>query len=213
MHHPWGKARAALSFGLIGVVALGMSTGCATKGFVKSEAAASKAYADSLDRERMQETNENIAAVRRRADEAWEKASLAERLASGTIQYDVVSTGNVHFAFDDWALDDEGHASLDAMVREFASRPRGAFEIRGFADATGTDRYNYRLGRERAESVQRYLMARHEIPANRIAIVSFGEEAPVADNDSYDGRAQNRRAQVRLLDLRIEAGDPLAAKE
>lgn len=210
MESKWTATRSALSLAALTVLAVGLGTGCATKGFVKSEAAASKAYADSLDRERMQEVNQDVAEVRARADQAWEKATLAERLASGTIKYDVISTNQVQFAFDDWKLDDEAHATLDAMASELANRPRGALEIRGFADATGPDRYNFKLGRERAESVQRYMIARHEIPAARIAIVSFGEEAPVADNDSWEGRAENRRAQVRLLDLRIDTSDPLA---
>ncbi|MEO6462532.1 MAG: OmpA family protein [Candidatus Eisenbacteria bacterium] len=146
------------------------------------------------------------------ADQALERATLAEKLASGAIDYTVVSTHEARFAFDDFRLGDEAKTVLDDMVTRLASRPRTVIEIRGYADASGEDRYNYRLGRERAESVERYLVSRHTVAPARIAVMSFGEDDPVNDNNSELGRAENRRVVARVLEITAKPGDtPMAA--
>jgi peptidoglycan-associated lipoprotein len=183
------------------------TTGCATKGYVNKRVAESQASTDArittLDGE-LQSTN-SLAA------QALDKATLAEKLASGAIDYTVVSTHEMRFAFDDYRLDSESMSLLDDLAGKLAARPRGVLEIRGFADATGEDRYNYRLGRERAESVERYLVTRHGVAPARVAILSMGEEEPAADNDSASGRAQNRRVAARLLEITPKSGDPPVA--
>ena len=181
-------AGSVLALALVGV---GL-TGCATKGFVKQQVAESKAYTDT----KTGEVSGRVDQVGTRADQA---NALAERLAAG--QYTEVATHQVQFEFDDYKLGSAAGSTLDQIGSVLASHPRYALEVRGYADAKGTDRYNYKLGRERAEEVVRYLMAHHNVPMSRIAMVSFGEESPVADNSSTDGRAQNRRVQVRVLEL------------
>jgi peptidoglycan-associated lipoprotein len=181
---------------------------CATKGFVQSEAAQSRAYTDA----RVGELRPGLERAQARADEAFARATLAERLANGAIEYEEVSTHRVHFAFDDYRLMPEAERVLDDLGARLPSYPRYVLEIRGHADATGPDRYNVRLGNERAQSVQRYLMRRFEVPAGRVAVVSFGAEDPIADNDTRAGREQNRRVQVRLLDVRRDAGEPVAGR-
>lgn len=194
----------------LGAVTMLFATGCATKGFVRSEVAQSKAYTDQRVGEARTELSAGVEQAQARADQAFEKATLAERLASGHIEFEVVSTHRVHFDFDDYQLTSEASSVLDELGGRLSSYPRYVLEIRGYADATGPDRYNYRLGNERAQSVQRYLMTRYEVPATRIAVVSFGEEDPMAENETRAGREQNRRVQVRLLDVKREAGEPVA---
>jgi len=179
----------------LGLVVL---TGCATNGFVRKEVAGAKSYTDT-----------QVSDVRTRADAAQasataadEKATLAQKLASGQIEYSEVATHQVQFAFDDYRLQPDAESMLDQMGSELSSHPGYVIEIRGYADAKGPARYNYRLGHERADAVLRYIMTKHFVPSNRVAIVSFGEDDPVADNESSDGRAQNRRVQVRLLEIK-----------
>lgn len=193
---------------VLGLATMLFATGCATKGFVRSEVAQSKAYTDT----RFTEAKSGVDRAQARADEAFEKATLAERLANGQVEYEVVSEHRVQFDFDDYRLTPDAELVLDDLGAKLASYPRYVLEIRGYADATGPDRYNFRLGNERAESVQRHMMRRFEVPASRVAIVSFGEEDPMADNDSRDGREQNRRVQVRLLDVKRDAGEPVAER-
>jgi len=185
-----------LAFGLLTV-------GCATKGYVKQRVAESEARTDAS----LNVVRSDLTETRTVADQAMERATLAEKLAAGAVDYTVVSTHEARFAFDDFRLDDEARTVLDDMVSRMASRPRTVIEIRGYADATGEDRYNYRLGRERAESVERYLVTRHMVPPARIALMSFGEEEPATDNGSEEGRAQNRRIMARVLELTAKPGD------
>ncbi|MGH7723945.1 MAG: OmpA family protein [Candidatus Eiseniibacteriota bacterium] len=191
----------------LAIVAL---TGCATKGYVNKQIAANNVTTET----RIAGVQTQAEAAQTRADEALAKATLAERLAAGTLDYREVSIHEARFDFDQYELTDDARAALDDMATRLSSYPRYVLEIRGFADATGPDRYNYMLGRERAESVERYLSTRHMVPPGRVAILSFGEEQPVADNESNDGRSQNRRVQVRLLDAQLKPGEtPLASAE
>ena len=190
------------------LLALGLLTvGCATKGYVKERVAESEARTDAS----LNVVRSDLTETRTVADQAMDRATLAEKLASGAVDYTVVSTHEARFGFDDFRLDDEARTVLDDMVSRMASRPRTVIEIRGYADATGEDRYNYRLGRERAESVERYLVTRHMVPPSRIALMSFGEEEPATDNSSEEGRAQNRRVMTRVLELTAKPGDTLVA--
>ena len=73
-------------------------------------------------------------------------------------------------------------------------------EIEGHTDSTGSAEYNLALGQKRAEAVRQYLHERHQFPLHLIETMSFGETKPVSDNSSRDGRAQNRRVVIRVLD-------------
>jgi outer membrane protein OmpA-like peptidoglycan-associated protein len=180
------------------VLAIAALSGCATKKFVRQETAASRGYTDT----QVAAVRTDLDVVRTSTDAAMQRAQLAEKLASGQIEYTEVATNQVAFEFDDWRLSPEAQSTIDQMAGQLGSHPGYIIEIRGYADARGTDRYNYRLGRERADEVFRYLMTRHSVPSTRVATMSFGEESPVADNESSEGRSQNRRVQVRLLDIK-----------
>jgi peptidoglycan-associated lipoprotein len=63
----------------------------------------------------------------------------------------------------------------------------------------GSDNYNEELGLLRAEAVRRYLSQAHKFPLHRINIISYGENAPVSDNSNREGRSQNRRVALVVL--------------
>jgi len=71
-------------------------------------------------------------------------------------------------------------------------------EIQGYTDSTGTPDYNERLGEQRAEAVRRYLSSQG-VALNRMATISYGQDQPVAPNDTREGRAQNRRVAIVVL--------------
>ena len=183
---------------VLALVCVGL-TGCATKGFVRQQVADARAYTDTKTGEvngRVDQVGTKVDEVGTRADQA---NALAEQLAAG--QYTEIATHQVQFRFDDYKLGGDATSMLDQVGSELTTHPHYALEVRGYADATGPERYNYKLGRERADEVVRYMMMHQNVPMSRIATVSFGEESPVADNSSTDGRAQNRRVQVRVLEL------------
>jgi len=91
-------------------------------------------------------------------------------------------------------------SALDNMVNQLKADPKAVWvEIEGHTDNTGDKLYNEKLGLARAESVKRYLYEKHQIPLHKINVISYGEEKPVAPNNTRDGRAQNRRVVIKVL--------------
>jgi outer membrane protein OmpA-like peptidoglycan-associated protein len=73
------------------------------------------------------------------------------------------------------------------------------FEIEGHTDNIGSEAYNLQLGEKRATAVRNYL-SQKGIPLHALNVISLGESRPVADNGTPQGRAQNRRVVIRVLE-------------
>jgi OOP family OmpA-OmpF porin len=101
----------------------------------------------------------------------------------------------VNFEFDSSDLTAEGRAILDRGASMLQSNPAVRVEIVGHTDARGSDTYNQGLSERRAESVRAYLES-NGIAASRLSASGRGESAPVASNDTDEGRAQNRRVEL-----------------
>ena len=125
----------------------------------------------------------------------------AVEAASRRLIYEVtLSEDQGNFAFNKVTLPDEAKARLDKMVADLKADPKGVFiEIEGHTDNRGTPEVNEKIGLERAEAVKRYLYEQHQVPLHKINVISYGEEKPVAPNNTRDGRAQNRRVVVKVL--------------
>jgi outer membrane protein OmpA-like peptidoglycan-associated protein len=125
----------------------------------------------------------------------------AVEAASRRLIYEVtLSEDQGNFAFNKTLLPDEAKARLDKMVTDLKADPKGVFiEIEGHTDNRGTPEVNQKIGLERAEAVKRYLYEQHQVPLHKINVISYGEEKPVAPNNTRDGRAQNRRVVVKVL--------------
>jgi peptidoglycan-associated lipoprotein len=121
--------------------------------------------------------------------------------ASRRLVYEVtLSEDQGNFRFGGTALPDEAKARLDQVVSQLKTDPKGIYiEIEGHTDNVGSRELNDRLGMERAEAVKRYLYEQHQVPLHKINVISYGEEKPVAPNNSRAGRAQNRRVVVKVL--------------
>ena len=121
--------------------------------------------------------------------------------ASRRLVYEVtLSEDQGNFKFGRTDLPDEAKTRLDELVNQLKSDPRGIFiEIEGHTDNVGSKTLNERLGLERAEQVKRYLYEQHQVPLHKINVISYGEDKPVAENRTRQGRAQNRRVVVRIL--------------
>ena len=100
------------------------------------------------------------------------------------------------FQFDSAELDPNATLELEkalAWMREF---PNATLIIDGYTDSTGTVAYNQGLSVRRATAAKAFLIERG-IPAERLQIVGYGENDPVASNDTQEGRRLNRRSQLR----------------
>ncbi len=117
----------------------------------------------------------------------------------GSAQDFVVNIGDrVFFESDSTDLTPTATATLDKQAAWLQRYPRYTFLIEGHADERGTREYNFSLGARRGQAVQDYLASRG-IAANRMRMVSYGKERPVAVCNDISCWSQNRRA-VTVLD-------------
>lgn len=188
---PAARLRPLLMTGV--VLSLGLlASGCATKNFVRDSVAV-------VD-QRVDATDGRVASVEGTAGQALDRANAAHQLAQGKFMYEVVlSDDSVKFPSDRDALSPEAEARLTELADRLKAENVNVYlEIQGHTDSVGPEAYNDQLGAARAEAVRRSL-SRHGIALNRMATISYGEEAPVASNATAEGRAQNRRVAIVVL--------------
>ncbi len=115
---------------------------------------------------------------------------------------------SIQFGFDRTDLSEESIRTLDELASLAKSTKRYVIEVQGFTDDVGSEKYNLELSHRRADAVVRYLTMVHKIPLARVFEVGYGEDQPVAPNDSREGREQNRRVEVRVLAVQETSGQP-----
>ena len=112
----------------------------------------------------------------------------------------VLSEDRGQFKLGKAELPADATTAIDSMVGQLKTDKKALWvEIEGHTDNTGDAAYNERLGQARAEAVKRYLYEKHQVPLHKINVISYGEEKPVAPNNTRDGRAQNRRVVIKVL--------------
>ena len=112
----------------------------------------------------------------------------------------VLSEDRGQFKLGKAELPEDATGALDTMVSQLKADKKNVWvEIEGHTDSTGDKVMNEKLGLARAEAVKRYLYEHHQIPLHKINVISYGEEKPVAPNNTRDGRAQNRRVVIKVL--------------
>lgn len=145
--------------------------------------------------------DERIAAVSRTAQEALDRAIAAGKLAEGKLLYEVVMTHDtLRFANESATLTEEAKVALDEFAARIKAEGKPVFiEIQGHTDSRGPAAYNERLGLMRAEAVRSHLHRKGGLPLARMSVISYGETEPVADNRTREGRMQNRRVVIVVL--------------
>jgi outer membrane protein OmpA-like peptidoglycan-associated protein len=133
--------------------------------------------------------------------DALNRAEAAGKLAEGKFLYSMVmSDDSAHFPINGATLSADETARLTDFVNRLKSDNKNVYlEIQGYTDATGSPAGNLRLGQDRAEAVRRFL-SEQGVALNRMSTISYGEDHPVAPNNTHAGRAQNRRVVVVVLD-------------
>ena len=192
--------------------------GCATKTYVNDQVAQ---YGKATDakvgevQKQVESTQMEVATLKKSdaaqteqlgklsdtAKEALARAQEAGKLAQGKLIYEVALTDDqVRFGLDSSELSAESKAALDAIAAKLKADNQGVYiEIQGHTDGSGSDDYNLALGARRAESVMRYLSTQAGLPLHRMNSISYGESKPIADNNTRDGRATNRRVVLVVL--------------
>ncbi|MCR9940222.1 OmpA family protein [Vibrio owensii] len=111
--------------------------------------------------------------------------------------------GTGTFEFDSATLTDSVSERLDNFVNFLNEYPQAQVEITGYTDSSGPAAYNQKLSERRAQAVADYLIAAG-IDADRFTVKGMGEENPVADNSTHEGREKNRRVEVVVPEFQYE---------
>ncbi|MGA7615706.1 MAG: OmpA family protein [Thermoanaerobaculia bacterium] len=197
---------------VLGVALVSASlVGCATNATVEKKIAESQAQTnqkiDSVQsqvetlQENQNKMQQDIQNISQEAKDALKRAEEAGVLAKGKVAFEQTLTDNdVHFKLGSDNLTDAAKKELD----DFAAKVKALdspywVEIQGHTDSTGGARFNEMLGERRAEAVRRYLNQQQTVPLVRMSTISYGETMPAASNKTRDGRKQNRRVVLVVL--------------
>jgi len=213
---------------------LAFETGCATKKYVRNRVAERVEPLENRTTE-LEETSrrntqqigelrtgiEDVAGRADRAQSTADRAAASAEQASTRVagverniddlranldKYTLENTSVVFFRPGSAKLTPEGMAQLDTMASQITNRNGFILEIIGYGDTARATRQNQNLAQMRAESVQRYLADKNNVPVMRMYAVGFGAARPMAtqnvstaDGGATTDRALNRRVEIRVL--------------
>ena len=140
------------------------------------------------------------------ADQAFKDAALANNRINGLDDYETIRTIPVLFKVNSSIIDATAKQTIDeaaAWAKEEKAKGNAngwLVEVVGFADTTGNTAKNRALSERRSKAVIQYLVGVHGLDLRRlIQPFGFGDSKPVADNKTAEGRAKNRRVEIRIL--------------
>ena len=216
------RTRTSTLLVLLVVVAVASSTGCVSKKMFRKNVEENDTRVEAVEsgveanekriKDLRGETDSRLAELDSKAERAnevgrtamtrAEQASAeAEKAARGRLIWEVtLSNDQVKFSFNQTTIPSDAAAVLDDLIQKIIAYDKAVWvEIEGHTDSTGGEEYNHMLGEKRAMAVRDY-MARGGVPLHAMNVISMGEASPVADNSTPEGRSQNRRVVVRVLE-------------
>lgn len=217
------KSRSIALLAVVVALTLVASTGCVTKKLYRADVEESNQKMSTLEsgieaNERRvsdlkTETDDRLAELSGKTEKAVaigsnamsaaeEAKAAAAKAADGKLIWsETLSDDRVKFSFDQTDIPDAAAALLDDLSAKIKGYGKAVYvEIEGHTDNIGSDAYNMELSGQRAEAVRRYLNEKGGIPLHAINVIAFGKSNPVADNSTSEGRAQNRRVVIRVLE-------------
>src|SRR5499427_7527745 len=206
-----------------------IGTGCTTKNYVKKQTQPIVDKSNDLDartaknngaihdvdtraqqgiagvNDKAAQADQKALDARSRADQAQTLATQANTRADALANqvanldnYRPVAETSVHFAFNKADLTAKAKTALDQLLAEVPNTKGYLVVVEGDTDSVGSAKYNYKLSERRADSVVQYLSSK-SIPAHKIYLIGLGKDHYAAENNTADGRAKNRRVEVRLM--------------
>lgn len=128
----------------------------------------------------------------------WPRPKASSALAATLARDKRVALPGLYFDFGSAVLRPESQAALPAIADAVRSAPPGVLALEGHTDAIGNPRANLALSSARADAVRSALVSLDAKLASRLQARGFGEDRPVADNATLEGRARNRRVELVL---------------
>jgi outer membrane protein OmpA-like peptidoglycan-associated protein len=168
---------------------------------------------DSRAQAGIQQVNAKTAEVDQKAQAAGQQADQAQTLANNAVHrvdslqntvanldnYRVLNETSVQFGFNKDNLTKDAKAALDQLATSVSTAKGYIITVEGGTDSVGPADYNYALSQRRADAVIQYLASEHNVPAYKIYLIGLGKDKPVESNKTREGRARNRRVDVRLM--------------
>jgi OmpA-OmpF porin, OOP family len=146
------------------------------------------------------ENQQNAAARQRKIEQDIGEVDENTRRFTALGEYDVKAQATVKFNVGSSTISPEDEAQLKQLAQAATSLTGYIIEVTGYADATGSAAMNTKLSEDRAKAVITYLMQQGSVPVRHIvAPGAMGEYGPAASNETKEGRAENRRVEVKVL--------------
>ncbi len=158
-----------------------------------------------------QDANKAASDAQMAADNVVHRADTLESVVKGLDNYHPTANVAVTFGFDKSVLSAEDRTQLDGFAGQLASAKSFILEVTGGTDSTGPAQYNYELSQRRADAAVQYLASKYGVPAHRFYLIGIGKDKEVAPNTTAEGRRQNRRVEIRLLENTTEMPEQSAS--
>jgi len=149
--------------------------------------------------QKAQTAGQNAAQAQQVADAANGRVGVLTNTVANLDNYRPVAETSVKFGFNRDNLTQQAKDALDQMAGSISTTKGYIITLEGSTDSVGSAEYNYDLSQRRANSVIQYLASKYNVPAHKIYVIGLGKDKPVETNKTKQGRADNRRVDVRLM--------------
>ena len=139
-----------------------------------------------------------------------QSASAEQLLIDLTLKFASEVPATINFEFNKWDLDAEARAALDKQAAWIIAHPAVTFKVFGHTDKVGSNAYNQRLGKRRADAAVNYLISKGADRKRLTAVVSFGETRPLVLTE--DPSRENRRTATEVSGFFRSDGGELDGK-
>jgi outer membrane protein OmpA-like peptidoglycan-associated protein len=149
--------------------------------------------------QKAQTANQNATSAQQVADAANNRVGVLTNTVANLDNYRPVAETSVKFGFNKDNLTAKSKDALDQLAGTISSTKGYIITLEGGTDSVGSPDYNYDLSQRRANSVIQYLASKYNVPAHKIYVIGLGKDKPLETNKTREGRADNRRVDVRLM--------------
>jgi OOP family OmpA-OmpF porin len=166
----------------------------------RAQAGIAAVNAKTVDVEqKAQAAGQSAASAQQMADAANGRVDVLTQTVANLDNYHAVAETSVKFGFDKDNLTSKSKEALDQLAGNITSTKSYIITLEGGTDSVGPEDYNYDLSQRRANSVIQYLASKYSVPAHKIYVIGLGKDKPLESNKTREGRAGNRRVDVRLM--------------
>jgi OOP family OmpA-OmpF porin len=162
--------------------------------------------------QKAQAANQNATSAQQVADAANNRVGVLTNTVANLDNYRPVAETSVKFGFNKDNLTAKSKDALDQLAGTISSTKGYIITLEGGTDSVGSPDYNYDLSQRRANSVIQYLASKYNVPAHKIYVIGLGKDKPLETNKTREGRADNRRVDVRLMTNTLGDSDQPAAQ-